>query len=257
MSSTASTRRDDYGPSRCRAWSLPAGAKYRGALGGAAAPRRLHPAASRDGGTHPADGDLGRTRGGPTDHGQRATPEAFRAGTSLAGRVRGPRPPRRRRVRQSPWRERLGDPGRLHPQDAEYRGRPWASAPPLAFLGYHLDPGPPARGCRRAHPPAGRGDLRDKTRYESAFGSVKANVVSPGGPSSSTMVPACASTSPRVIANPSPVPSPAVGGPFTNRLKSRSRMAGGTPGPRSMTRIVTRPGSCRSVRTWIGVPGGA
>jgi len=36
---------------------------------------------------------------------------------------------------------------------------------------------------------------------------------------------------PRVIASPSPVPSPASDGPFTKRLKSRSRIAAGTPGP--------------------------
>src|SRR4029077_20256365 len=142
-------------------------------------------------------------------------------------------------------------------EDDIERGRLQLACPgrPIAG-GMHLVPVPPEDRSNRVAKSAVVFDDQDPAHAGlGASGSVNRNVAPGRLPSSTATVPAGASTRPLTIARPSPVPPPfPVLSPRKNRSKIRSRVSAGTPGPRSTTRTVTRPGSSFVTAIVIGVP---
>src|SRR5581483_9433133 len=101
-------------------------------------------------------------------------------------------------------------------------------------------------------------DDQNPAHWAGVWGIVNRKIAPGSAPSSTAMVPACASTRPLTMARPRPVlPTLPSLSPRKNRSKMRSRISGGIPGPRSLTRIVTSPGSSRETRSMMGVPAGA
>jgi hypothetical protein len=88
------------------------------------------------------------------------------------------------------------------------------------------------------------------------MGSEKENVVPFPCVLSTQMRPPCASTMPRAIASPSPVPFRSVRRACQNRSKTRGRCSGGMPGPASVTESHTS-SPWTLARTVTGEPSGA